>query len=130
MSTFIVLYCKVTYLWLYGFGNFIFLELYILENFIIFIILLSKGNTKKEETNVITERQKKGRELALMNSVISLEVLRKSPVVEICSWRIKVKSCIFQHLLTKWNMQVFAVIKKEASDDFTLYWITEFKDKE
>jgi len=27
-------------------------------------------------------------------------------------------------------MQVFTVIKKEASDVFTLYWITEFKDKE
>lgn len=65
-----------------------------------------------------------------MNSVISLEVLRKIPVVEICSWRIKVKSYIFQHLLTNWNMQVFTVIKKEASDVFTLYWITEFKDKE
>lgn len=60
-------------------------ELYIFRIGLIFIILLSKGNTKKEETNVITERQKKGRELALMNSVISLEVLRKSPVVEICS---------------------------------------------
>lgn len=60
-------------------------ELYIFRIRLIFIILLSKGNTKKEETNVITERQKKGRELALMNSVISLEVLRKIPVVEICS---------------------------------------------
>lgn len=79
--------------------------------------------------NLIIEGQKKGRELALMNSVVSLEVFGKISLVEICRWRIKPKSYVLPAFINS-NMQVLPVRKREATKVLTQYCIIKLKDKE
>lgn len=79
--------------------------------------------------NLVIERQEKGRKLALTNSVVSLEVCGKIPIVRTCRRRVKPKSYILPAFIN-WNLQVIPVWKKEATEVLTLYWIIEHKDKE